>query len=432
MSDLSKKDISELPNAQKLNNYKNILLKERKRILDRITSLNQKYSSTNLRYAKKVIGEEIDVLEFELEKVDSYLRNCFFDKRVLLDNIKNKQDEINEIEFLIKINELPESMKSELLSKKLDLNSFICESILRNNLSNGNRNFASATNIVEVEKIVEVPKIVEVEKVIEVPTIVEVEKTIEVEKPYEVEKIVTVPEIVEVEKVVEKIIEVPTLIGVDKVVEVPKIVEVDTNGNTPIINTDEITDSINRLSEQVSNNVSYNQELFNQLNQANDKLEYLEKSLSDSVNAQPTIQKEVEPIYIETPVLVQHPYYDEEPEYEEEYIETQETPTVDEIRNVVVEEYYPVEEEEAQTAEPIVTQTVTEEIIPPEPKIEVIVENPDDVPDITINNERVTPVVTTNPPVEPQLSTKTVQQEVYEEVDDDYFDDDDDFDSAFE
>lgn len=419
MSDLSKKDISELPNAQKLNNYKNILLKERKRILDRITSLNQKYSSTNLRYAKKVIGEEIDVLEFELEKVDSYLRNCFFDKRVLLDNIKNKQDEINEIEFLIKMNELPESMKSELLSKKLDLNSFICESILRNNLSNGNRNFASATNVVEVEKIVEVPKIVEVEK------------TIEVEKPYEVEKIVTVPEIVEVEKVVEKIIEVPTLIGVDKVVEVPKIVEVDTNGNAPIINTDEITDSINRLSEQVSNNVSYNQELFNQLNQANDKLEYLEKSLSDSVNAQPTIQKEVEPIYIETPVLVQHPYYDEEPEYEEEYIETQETPTVDEIRNVVVEEYYPVEEE-AQASEPIVTQTVTEEIVPPEPKIEVIVENPDDVPDITINNERVTPVVTTNSPVEPQLSTKTVQQEVYEEVDDDYFDDDDDFDSAFE
>lgn len=436
MSDLSNKNSSNGLSKQKMESYKNLLLKERKRILDRIQYLNNRFNVTSLRYEKKAIGDEIDVLEFELERVDQYLRNCFFDRNVMLDNIKSKKDEINELEYLLKTNKLPKELESSLLSKKIDLGNFMTESLLRNSFGRNNNatggveiveveKVVEVPKVIEVEKLVEVPKVIEVEKVIEVPTVVEVEKVIEVpkvetfeferlvqiptvqyvEKQVEVpkveyvEKYITVPEIVEKTIEVEKIVEVPTLIGVDKVVEVPKIVEIDTNGNgAPIISSDEIASKINEkfdlLSQQLNDSLSItNQNVENKLVETQSRFIDLQNSIA---NIQPAL---TQPIYVETPVLIQAPYY--ENNYDE-----------DDYQNDQYEEeniYQPPVVEERPVVEvPNVVEHQPVEVIQP-----------------------VQPVVEPQPAPAPVGTTK-IQQEVYEEVDDNYFDDDDDFDSIFE
>lgn len=126
-----------LNHQNKMDFYKNVLLSEKSKIYKSIDVLNRKIMTVSNQYLKKQYFDQIDVLEFKLEQINSNLVKHFSHDDTILNKIQKNKNSINELEYLLNNNKVDKLRVFDLLSKKMDQSNFLNEVIL-NKLASGN------------------------------------------------------------------------------------------------------------------------------------------------------------------------------------------------------------------------------------------------------------------------------------------------------
>ena len=81
---------SRLP-PNKMGMYREILLKEKQSILNKINDLNNKFQIYTSKYERQKIGQEIEMFELTLEKINEYLVRFFNDHKAIYEQLQYKK-----------------------------------------------------------------------------------------------------------------------------------------------------------------------------------------------------------------------------------------------------------------------------------------------------------------------------------------------------
>lgn len=127
---------SRLP-PNKMGMYREILLKEKQSILNKINDLNNKFQIYTSKYERQKIGQEIEMFELTLEKINEYLVRFFNDHKAIYEQLQYKKNNYLEMEYLLKNKYIDEEYRNDLINRKLDYANFVNEVLINSSLSGG-------------------------------------------------------------------------------------------------------------------------------------------------------------------------------------------------------------------------------------------------------------------------------------------------------
>ncbi len=117
------------------------LLDRTNKIKNTIRHLNEKRIRTNYASEKQQLTHDIQTLEFQLSEIENFLVHNLKSDRVINLKIDAYKKEIREIEYLLENQRMSKKDYSQLLNKKMDLNIFISEMMMKNQCGYSSHNF---------------------------------------------------------------------------------------------------------------------------------------------------------------------------------------------------------------------------------------------------------------------------------------------------